>query len=160
MYPILQILHFVAHTGKSHGKACNGQPLHLRVTSDNLQAHLLFPLKQRPFESVLVPKKIFLPLKYGAGLTIQTNTNSIFEIYLKSVTLEKRIRFLLRYFQGVNIFVRSNRVSQIPTILQKQLSRSVLRKRCSENMYQIYRRTPMPKCDFNKVACNGMGVIL
>ena len=25
-------------------------------------------------------------------------------------------------------------------------------KRCSENMQQIYRRTPMPKCDFNKVA--------
>ena len=27
----------------------------------------------------------------------------------------------------------------------------VLRKRCSENMQQIYRRTPMPKYDFNKV---------
>ena len=36
--------------------------------------------------------------------------------------------------------------------VQKQPSRSVLRKRCSENMQQIYRRTPMPKCDFNKVA--------
>ena len=28
----------------------------------------------------------------------------------------------------------------------------VLSKRCSENMHQIYRRTPIPKCDFNKVA--------
>ena len=36
--------------------------------------------------------------------------------------------------------------------LQKQLTRGVLRKRCSENMQLIYRRTPMPKCDFNKVA--------
>ena len=36
--------------------------------------------------------------------------------------------------------------------IQKQPSRGVLRKRCSENMQQIYRRTPMPKCDFNKVA--------
>ena len=36
--------------------------------------------------------------------------------------------------------------------LQKQPPRGVLRKRCSENMQQIYRRTPMPKCDFNKVA--------
>ena len=27
-----------------------------------------------------------------------------------------------------------------------------LRKRCSENMQQIYRRTSMPKCDFSKVA--------
>ena len=31
-------------------------------------------------------------------------------------------------------------------------SRGVLGKRCSENMHQIYRRTQMPKCDFNKVA--------
>ena len=31
---------------------------------------------------------------------------------------------------------------------QKQSCRSVLTKRCSENMQQIYRRTPMPKCDF------------
>ena len=35
---------------------------------------------------------------------------------------------------------------------QKQPSRNVLRKRCFENMQQIYRRTPMLKRDFNKVA--------
>ena len=35
---------------------------------------------------------------------------------------------------------------------QKQPSRDVLRKRCSRNMQQIYRRTPMSKCDFNKIA--------
>ena len=35
---------------------------------------------------------------------------------------------------------------------QKQSSRGVLKKRCAENMQQICRRTPMPKCDFNKVA--------
>ena len=35
---------------------------------------------------------------------------------------------------------------------QKQPSRGVLSKMCSENMQQIYRRTPMPECDFNKVA--------
>ena len=29
---------------------------------------------------------------------------------------------------------------------------SVTIKRCSKNMLQIYRRKPMPKCDFNKVA--------
>ena len=33
---------------------------------------------------------------------------------------------------------------------QKQLFKGVLRKMCSENMQQIYWRTPMPKCDFNK----------
>ena len=36
--------------------------------------------------------------------------------------------------------------------IQKQPSRGVLWKRCSENMKQIYKRKPMPKCDFNKVA--------
>ena len=36
-------------------------------------------------------------------------------------------------------------------ILQKQPSRGVLWKRCFENMQQIYSRTPIPKCDFNKV---------
>ena len=35
---------------------------------------------------------------------------------------------------------------------QKQSSRGVVRKRSSGNMQQNYRRTPMPKCDFNKIA--------
>ena len=36
--------------------------------------------------------------------------------------------------------------------VQKQPSRGVFKNRCSENMQKIYRRTPMPKCDSNKVA--------
>ena len=36
--------------------------------------------------------------------------------------------------------------------IQKQPSRGILRRRHSENMQQIYMRTPIPKCDFNKVA--------
>ena len=32
---------------------------------------------------------------------------------------------------------------------QKQPSRGVLRKICSQNMQQIYRRAPMLKCDFS-----------
>ena len=35
---------------------------------------------------------------------------------------------------------------------QKNPPRGVPSKRCSENMQQIYRRTSMLKCDFNKVA--------
>ena len=30
--------------------------------------------------------------------------------------------------------------------------RDALRKTCSGNMWQIYRRPPMKKCDFRKVA--------
>ena len=36
--------------------------------------------------------------------------------------------------------------------LQKQPPRGVLSERWSKNMQQIYRRTPLPKCNFNKVA--------
>ena len=43
--------------------------------------------------------------------------------------------------------------------LQKQTSRGVLRKRCSGNIQQIYWRTPMPKCDFNKVAKHGCSAV-
>ena len=35
---------------------------------------------------------------------------------------------------------------------QKQHLGGIPTKRCSENMQQIYRRTPMLKYDFNKVA--------
>ena len=42
---------------------------------------------------------------------------------------------------------------------QKQPLRRVLKKRCSGNMQQIYRRTPMPKYDLNKFAHFGMGVL-
>ena len=34
---------------------------------------------------------------------------------------------------------------------QRQPFIGILTKRCSENMQQIYRRTLMPKCDFNKI---------
>ena len=36
--------------------------------------------------------------------------------------------------------------------LQKQPSKDVLRKRYSENMQQIFKKTPMLKCDLNKDA--------
>ena len=36
--------------------------------------------------------------------------------------------------------------------LRDASSISVLMKRCSENMYQIGKRAPMPTCDINKLA--------
>ena len=34
--------------------------------------------------------------------------------------------------------------------MQKHQSRGVARKRCSENMQQIYRGPLMPRCNFNR----------
>ena len=50
-----------------------------------------------------------------------------------------------------DVFKKSSRRLGRQKIVQKQPSTGVLRKRCSEYMQQIYRRSPMPKCDFNKV---------
>ena len=43
---------------------------------------------------------------------------------------------------------------------QKQSSRGVLRKWCSKNKQQIYRRTPIPKCDFNNMQSNFIEITL
>ena len=42
--------------------------------------------------------------------------------------------------------------SGLKSNIQKQPLRGVLKKRCSENMQQIYRRISIPTFDFNKVA--------
>ena len=53
---------------------------------------------------------------------------------------------------SVNIFLSKEKdVMLLQISSQKQPSRGVLKNRCSENMQQIYMRTLMPKCDFNKV---------
>ena len=44
--------------------------------------------------------------------------------------------------------------------LQKQPCRGDLSKRSLERMQQIYRRTLMPKCDFNKVKISSLTVFL
>ena len=42
--------------------------------------------------------------------------------------------------------------------MKKQSPRGVLIERCAETMQQIYKRTPMLKCDFNiKLQCNLIG---
>ena len=56
------------------------------------------------------------------------------------------------HIRGVILHLISMQTSFLVIQNQKQPHRGVLRKRCSENTQQIYRRTPMPKCDFNKVA--------
>ena len=38
-----------------------------------------------------------------------------------------------------------------PNMYHDNPSIGVFIKKCSENIQQVYRRTPMPECDFNKV---------
>ena len=56
----------------------------------------------------------------------------------------------------VNIYMQDQPYKLYHTLrkhlLLEQPSGGVPGKKYSENMQQIYKRTPMPKCDFNKVA--------
>ena len=68
-------------------------------------------------------------------------------------------------YKGGRKFKLKRTFGRIRFYLQKQQPRGILNKRCSENMQQIYRRTPMPKYDFNNVATLlkshfGMGTLL
>ena len=53
--------------------------------------------------------------------------------------------------ENITFLILQNFVLSIKYFL-KQPFRVVLLESCSGNMQQIYRRTIMPKCDFNKVA--------
>ena len=64
----------------------------------------------------------------------------------------ERYLYLKKVYPRVNFTSPTCNMPQKTYLYQKQPSRSVPRKTCSENMQQIYRRTPIPKCDFNKVA--------
>ena len=68
-------------------------------------------------------------------------------------------RFWIYWFSFTNIppeesiDICTNTLSEgLSKICKKQSFKGVLRKMCSENMQKIYWRTPMLKCDFNKVA--------
>ena len=62
------------------------------------------------------------------------------------------VRLQMQYLEQRVIKILSLIFQIISIINSEAATQSVLRKRCSENMQQIYRRTPMPKCDSNKVA--------
>ena len=92
----------------------------------------------------------------------QIDSFSLFKSKVKSKLLAFDINiwpsqidiFTLKYRVGkstINI-IRSTYRRHYKTRPQKQPSRGILRKSYSETTQQIYRRTPMPKCDFNKFA--------
>ena len=70
-------------------------------------------------------------------------------------TLTQMSKYLLRTWKTLpemSVKVDTRVRLTVSITIEKQPFISVLIKRCSENMQQIYRKTPMPKCDFSKVA--------
>ena len=77
-------------------------------------------------------------------VSVQSCIRGHLKMIFEEVGRDVRMDFAL-YFHQTHAWTRFIEI-------QKQPFRGVHSKRCSDNMQQNYRRTPMPKCDFNKVA--------
>ena len=80
-----------------------------------------------------------------------TNSTVFLPCFLHDIS--KKIFLTSHSIDWPNFVVWLSLLLEIPGIMciQKESSRGVLRKRCSENIQQTYRRTSMSKCNFNKV---------
>ena len=76
----------------------------------------------------------------------QLNNTGLFKNWMDILILLSHTLWIMRNFGN------TDRYYWIFWIIQKKSPRGIPRKRCSENMQQIYRRTPMPQCNFNKIA--------
>ena len=85
-----------------------------------------------------------------------SNISDVFKVHLNLAIYRNPLQKIFPRIWKYNLVLLVNEknllFSGIVNSSQKQPPRGVFKKRCSENMQQIYRRTPMPKCDFNKVA--------
>ena len=78
------------------------------------------------------------------------DVDEITQIFIEATELEVNIQELLTkgdefLSQKITVFNINDKVNVLLENQQKQPSRGVLRKRCPENMPQIYRTTPMPR---------------
>ena len=102
----------------------------------------------------LIIKKRILDVIIDNALLFDSRIKEVYKsASLKQAALSHLVDSRVFYMTGLGPYS----CSIPPTYLlfldfQKQPPRGVPRKRCSKNMQQIYRRTPMPKYDFNKVA--------
>ena len=83
--------------------------------------------------------------------TLETTQDNVYINFLKNrlSELEKQLAD-----KNVNDFLSARIISK-PGDIQKNkrsVEGGILKKRCSENIQQIYRKAPVPKCDFYKVA--------
>ena len=81
----------------------------------------------------MLGKNVYLFCLLNLNLRQRTNVNQ------KPVEMPTKLNLHKTFFW------RLERHINMLCTFQKQPSRDVLRKRCSENMQQIYMRTPMPK---------------
>ena len=83
---------------------------------------------------------------------INTLTTLVLQVFILNFIFFIGFRGKMFHIRTVKIWFISPLKNDQNSTVQKQPPKGVLKKKCPENMQQIYRRTPMPKFDFNKVA--------
>ena len=91
--------------------------------------------------------------------------NILLHFGLKAVKIHKVSKKCFFLPTSNRFAILNNPLMQLQIIFKNTLIKQSIEaaiQRCSENMQQIYRRTPMPKYDFNKVAlhCNFIEIAL
>ena len=77
----------------------------------------------------------------------------VFDVIALWIAISLSHIFYLAFAASNNFMTRANLKEKCePLNIQTQPPRGVRRKRCSKNIQQIYQRTPMSKCNFNKNA--------
>ena len=98
--------------------------------------------------------------QYWFGLDRRGILKYVIVSYIYKNVLERKMYFEITHKKSASTFALIFHLKEAPgTDLEKavrwkgekQPPKGVLKKRCSENMQQIYRRKTKPKCDFNKV---------
>ena len=109
-------------------------------------------LKKASFLTLLDQKQINIYISHMVKKVIDTCSNAVMDKCFPNRSRLSLSSWLCKF--GTKR-LSDDVISKVVTfkyVLQKQQPRGVPRKRCSENMQQIYNRTPMPKYDFNKIA--------
>ena len=118
----------------------------------------------------------YIPWTYSGGLQMEQWSEKVHNVKTKLMTRISEVLEHLKYprhlkVKQFNLKYKILFKKQLPPelvlisqnkerILISDISRDVFRKRCFENMQQIYRRTSMPKCDFKWLQSNFIEITL
>ena len=118
----------------------------------SLVAHCSLLLTGTPFSYFW---QLFLPTPVSYSYHLLVTSSRYYFLLDQLLLLTNHLSYYFRVLLSGNIITNSYRLLASTILIRyfkKQRYRAALEKGCSENMQQIYRRTSMPKCDFNKTA--------
>ena len=150
-------LQFSKHSASFHVLTCANTEFLLELKERLLlimrdQQFLIRSIKSPSCIWSVEPNKIFVRTLFVFDSCYISLLNELFFILsIRSAWVPLLDDFTFQFTSLVVISLSIIKFKSAVLFIQMQPFRSVLGKRCSENMQQIYRKTLIPKCDFNKV---------